>query len=100
MLMFLPCLLFCFFLKPGTRAWIYCFNVCIAFDQQVNAWLGGDHDQMVSSRAGLARREGSKFGTRAANFIDWLFSPLEDNHCEKAIAFDAKRRVSFQTWKW
>lgn len=100
MLMFLLCLPLCFILKPGTRLWIYCYNVCLAFDQQVNAWLGGDHDQTISSRAGLARRRGSKLGAVAANFIDWLFSPLENDHCERAIKFDAQRKRSFETWTW
>ena len=90
MLMFLPCLLFCFCLKPGTRAWRYCFNVCIAFDRQVNTWFGGNHNQTISSRAGLARRRGSKMGRIAANFIDWLFRPLERDHCEKAVEFDTR----------
>lgn len=100
MLMFLVCLPLCFVLKVGSKPWIYCYNVCIAFDQQVNAWLGGDHDQTISSRAGLARRRGSTFGKLAADFIDWLFSPLEKNHCEKAIAFDALRKRSYETWTW
>jgi len=97
---FLVCLLLCFIFKPGTNIWLYCYNVCISYDQWVNSALGGDHDQTISARAGIARNEGSKWGTRFANFIDWLFSPLEKNHCEKAILFDQKRPKSYETVRW
>lgn len=97
---FLLCLLACFFLKPGSKAWLYCYNVCIGYDQWVNAALGGDHDQTISTRAGIARREGSSWGALFANFIDWLFSPLEKDHCEKAIHFDKNRTKSYETVRW
>lgn len=98
--LFLLCLLLCFFIRKDTRLWLYCFNVCVGYDQWINAALGGDHDQTISARAGLARRAGSYWGTKFANFIDWLFSPLEKDHCEKAILSDEKRVKSYETVRW
>lgn len=100
MLLFPFCILMLFFVPKGSKLWFYCLNVCIAFDQDVNAALGGDHDETISARAGQARRRGSKFGTYLANFIDFIFKPLEKNHCENAIAFDAKRKIKYEVWQW
>ena len=59
----------------------YVLRVLIALDQLVNALLGGDEDETVSSRAARARAAGAWWGLTLCRFLDWL----EPDHCKNAI---------------
>ncbi len=64
----------------------YIWNILIALDQLLNALLGGDPDETISSRIGKALREG-----RAGWFvraIAWTLDKIDPHHCEDAIEED------------
>jgi hypothetical protein len=62
--------------------WQYTKNVLIALDQLVNAMLGGFADETLSSRAW--RNNWNKP-------IDWLFSPIEKDHCFESYVSEQLR---------
>ena len=62
------------------RKWIR--NQFIAFDQALNALLGGDPDETISSRAGKAMdREKPPLW---AKVVDWVTHPFEPEHVHKS----------------
>jgi hypothetical protein len=56
------------------------FIVAFGLDQAANGSLGGDPDETLCSRAWREHRQSKKWD-RYRRFFDWLFSPVEDNHC-------------------
>ena len=59
------------------RAW----PLAISHDQLANTAFGGDPDETISSRAGMARRDGKRWACILCRLLD-RFDP---NHCEKSI---------------
>jgi hypothetical protein len=67
------------------RSWIT--NVLVAADQLVNAVLGGDPDETISSRAAKAARRGHRWGCVLCRALD----ALQRDHCERVIETDEGR---------
>ena len=62
----------------------------VGFDMFIQAIIWNDAGGItISSRAGIAARNGKVLGARIINFI--MFNP---NHCEQAILADVKRAQS------
>lgn len=64
----------------------YFWNVLIAFDQLINALLGGDPDETISSRMGKLIEQDK------CPFCYWICThflhKLDPNHCQKSIERD------------
>lgn len=67
----------------------YLLGLAIALDQFANAVLAGDPDETLSSRAWRAEQKGRLLGRVFRPLIDWIFSPLEKDHCRKS--FESER---------
>lgn len=67
----------------------YFFNVLIAIDQFLNAILGGDPDETLSSRMGKAIREGR---CKLCYPICRVLHLFDKNHCKKEIEEDEGER--------
>ncbi len=67
-------------------------NILIALDQLINTLVGGYPDETLSASAWLGEREGKWFGRIFRPIIDFLFLPLERNHCRRA--FEAEYNFS------
>lgn len=63
----------------------------IAFDQQVNALLGGMADETLSARAYRMQQKGHKHWGWTASFINKLFF-WQVNHCRGAWLEEIERR--------
>jgi len=80
--------------RRSKLAWLlvraYAFNLLVAIDIVLNAVIGGDPGETISSRAGKGRRKDQPVHTFAANAIDTLFKAFfqEANHCETSIQQD------------
>ncbi len=61
----------------------YLLNNAIAFDQQLNALLGGSPDETLSARAYRTEQQGKIFGKFFRPLIDGLFF-FDKDHCRKA----------------
>lgn len=59
-------------------------RVFLATSQLLNALLGGDEDETLSSRAGKARARGRRWGCVLCRVLD----ALDKDHCIKAIERD------------
>lgn len=66
----------------------YLARVFVAFDQLLNAILGGDEDETISSRIAKDKRRGRKFACVLCKMLDWI----DKDHCEKAIERDEGKR--------
>lgn len=67
-------------------------QIIVAFDQQVNTIiLGGYADETISSHLYRMEKQGSKFGAKARQFVDWLFF-WQDQHCYMAYVSEQIRR--------
>lgn len=64
-------------------AWL--LRVLIAADQLINAILGGDEDETISSRCWKAKVRGDWRGSCAVSFIDMIFGR---GHCERSVEWD------------
>lgn len=71
----------------------YTFNVLIGVDQLVNALLGGDPDETLSSRMAKARKHGCKPCYYICRMLHW-FDP---NHCKNEREDDEGDR---EIWSW
>jgi hypothetical protein len=69
----------------------YFYNILIGVDQLVNAILGGDPDETISSRIGKRAREGYKISIFLSKFLD-IF---DKNHAEDAIEEDEGKNAMF-----
>lgn len=63
----------------------YVLNILIGLDQFINTLVGGYPDETLSASAYLGEREGKWFGRIFRPIIDFLFWPLERNHCRRAF---------------
>lgn len=71
------------------------FVVAFGIDQAANGSLGGDPDETLCSRA----YRDSTYSTRwewFRRFFDWLFSPIEDNHCENVFLRELAARRKWE----
>ena len=68
----------------------YVWQVLIALDQLLNALLGGDADETVSSRAGKRRHEATW-----AKWLCWFLDKLDPKHCQEAIEEDEGGNATF-----
>lgn len=66
---------------------MYVMNVLVAIDQLVNAILGGDPDETISSRAAKDQAAGRRWGCILCRWLD----RLDPGHCEKSIEHDEGR---------
>lgn len=64
----------------GGRAW----TIAVAYDQLVNATLGGSEDETLSSRAAKARMRGERWGCLVCGVLDWI----DPGHCDRAVEWD------------
>ena len=78
------------------RRWLY--SLFLAQDHLVNVILGGHYLTTVSSQLGKLRQDGSRTGTVAADFVDWLFyvARKEIRHCDNAM--QASDIYTFKPW--
>lgn len=61
----------------------YLKNLAIAFfDLPLNALLGGDPEETISSRVGKLQRDGKRVGLVLAPVIDFIFGK---DHCKNNI---------------
>lgn len=58
------------------KRWL--LNMLLALDTSINALIGGDPFETISSRAGKSDR---KWACVLCKFLDWL----DKDHCKKAI---------------
>lgn len=72
----------------------YLKQVLIAFDQWVNALIGGWADETLSSAAHRMREKGQPVWGWTASFIDWLFRFFfnEEDHCKSSYESEIHRR--------
>lgn len=63
----------------------YVLNILIALDQLVNTLIGGYPDETLSASAYLGEREGKWYGRIFRPIIDFLFWPLQRDHCKRAF---------------
>ena len=86
--------------------WLY--SAFLAQDHLVSVIMGGHYLTTISSELGNQRRKGSKAGTQAANFVDWLFKMAigELRHCDNAMQkddiyqFSARRAIAGTVVYW
>lgn len=72
-------------------AWI--FEILIALDRLINAFLGGSADETMSGRAYRMRVKQQPYWWWTADAIDTLFLFLGQlNHCERAHQQEVERR--------
>lgn len=70
----------CAIIKGSNRSWV----IAKSYDQLGNASTGGSEDELISSRAGKARKSGEKWACVLCKLLD----KIDPNHCEKSIEPD------------
>jgi hypothetical protein len=70
----------------------YLLNLLIGVDQLINAFLGGDVDETLSSRLGKAMQQ-----CKMCRFVCIILNIFDKNHCQKSIESD---EGSGDLWKW
>ena len=73
----------------------YILRVLIAFDQLVNALIGGNPDETLSSAAYRAEKAGGLWGFWRP-VIDFIFQPLQSNDCFNAYLAEKYGAASFK----
>jgi hypothetical protein len=75
-------------MKKFQRLGTYLLRILVAFDRLVNALIGGDPVETLSSVAYRKHRDGGRFG-----FMMWVVNCLFLNmkHCEQAYTADRSR---------
>ena len=66
-------------------------NVLIAFDQLVNALIGGAPDETLSASAWKGEQEGRVLPRLFRPIIDAIFYPVQRDHCRKAYEAELRR---------
>lgn len=69
----------------------YLLNVLIAFDQLVNALIGGAPDETLSAAAWKGAQQGKLLPRLFCPLIDALFYPFQRDHCRKAYEAELRR---------
>ena len=62
----------------------YLYNILISINQLINTLLGGDPDEVLSSRIGKRAKKGCKVSL----FLCKILNFLDTGHCEDAIEKD------------
>lgn len=76
--------------------WHHLYNIGVATSQWLNATLlAGDPDESISGRAGKGREAGSPAWTLVATIIDFLWWPIERDHCANSIERDRGQAAAF-----
>ncbi len=65
---------------------LYLRNIAVAVDQLINALLGGDPDETISSRCGKYKHR------KICYMICKFLNKIEYRHCEKSIEPDEGKR--------
>lgn len=73
----------------------YILRVLIAADQLVNALIGGNPDETLSSAAYRAEKEGRFWGFWRP-VIDFLFRPFQKDHCFNAYLAEKYSSSNFK----
>ena len=73
---------------PGKPILSYFRRLFVAVDQLINAILGGNEDETISSRVGKDARRGKPFACVLCRALHWI----DPFHCEKAIERDRGKR--------
>lgn len=68
----------------------YLWNLLVALDQLINALLGGDPDETLSSRMGKAVRANRCWACKG---ICRLLHLIDKDHCQKTIEPDEGQRA-------
>lgn len=73
-------------------------HILIAFDQFVFCimTLGWSHPDETISSALWRYQNKSWFAYYGRIFVDWLFSPFEDDHCFRAYLSEINRQQTFK----
>lgn len=68
----------------------YAFNLFVAVDQALNAVIGGDPAETISSRLGKGKRAKKPVHTFLARCVNLIFEILfdQDDHCDWSIQHD------------
>lgn len=69
----------------------YLLNNAIAFDQQINALLGGSPDETLSARAYRTEQQGKAFGRFFRPLIDAIFF-FDSHHCHQAWLAEVNKK--------
>lgn len=75
----------------------YLWNVLVAIDQLINTLIGGKPDETLSASAYYGELCGRPLAKFFRPVIDFIFSPLEQEHCKHAYEgeiADARRRLT------
>jgi len=78
----------------------YLYNIIIAVSQLVNAALGGQPDETLSSRMGRVKRShGGSFPShmKLARFLDWFLDKIDKDHFWTSIKEPTRER---ELWDW
>lgn len=72
-------------------------NILIAVDQLIYVLItlgDGLPDETISSALYRTERNGRRFGKMFRPVVDWLFSPIEKDHCRLAYLSEVNRLQS------
>lgn len=73
----------------------YLLNLALAFDQLLNAFLRGDPDESLSSRAHRMRTKNQRYWGWTANAIDLIFFwQRNPGHCERAYLNECRNPIA------
>lgn len=82
----------------------YIFNLFLAIDQALNTVLLGHPDETLSSRLGRTIGRERYFWVRPARlFVDFIFYPIEKDHCLVSIMPLEQqnfRSFDYEIWSW
>jgi hypothetical protein len=73
----------------------YLINVLVAFDQGVNAIIGGDPDMTLSGRMGRAVAANR---CKLCRLICWALDKVDKDHCARANKFESDEGAH-EAWK-
>lgn len=82
----------------------YLFNLLLTIDQALNTVLFGHPDETLSSRLGRTIGKERYFWVKPLRlFIDFLFLPIEKDHCLNSIMPIEQmnfRKFDYELWSW
>lgn len=70
------------------------FTLAFGIDQAANGALGGDPDETLCSRAWRRHGESLRWFYLMLLF-NWIFSPIEDNHCQRVYDRELEARAKW-----